>query len=97
MPRLQKLRNALGKLRKEGLHSAALQVDDAWISTIHGMCSRILKIHALDLGLDPEFEIINDMTRNQLVNISIEEVLRELLKMKAMLSFSQPMQGTEMH
>ena len=65
-------------LEKEGLHSAALQVDDAWISTIHGMCSRILQIHALDLGLDPEFEIINDMTRNQLVNISIEEVLREL-------------------
>lgn len=65
-------------LEKEGLHSAALQVDDAWISTIHGMCSRILKIHALDLGLDPEFEIINDMTRNQLVNISIEEVLIEL-------------------
>ena len=65
-------------LEKEGLHSAALQVDDAWISTIHGMCSRILKIHALDLGLDPEFEIINDMNRNQLVNISIEEVLREL-------------------
>ena len=31
-------------LEKEGLHSAALQVDDAWISTIHGMCSRILKI-----------------------------------------------------
>ena len=65
-------------LEKEGLHSAALQVDDAWISTIHGMCSRILKIHALDLNLDPEFEIINDMIRNQLVNISIEEVLREL-------------------
>ena len=65
-------------LEKEGLHSAALQVDDAWISTIHGMCSRILKIHALDLGLDPEFEIIDNMTRNQLVNISIEEVLREL-------------------
>ena len=65
-------------LEKEGLHSAALQVDDAWISTIHGMCSRILKIHALDLGLDPELQIIDDMTRNQLVNISIEEVLREL-------------------
>lgn len=65
-------------LEKEGLHSAALQVDDAWISTIHGMCSRILKIHALDLGLDPEFQIIDDMTRNQLVTISIEEVLREL-------------------
>ena len=74
-------------LEKEGLHSAALQVDDAWISTIHGMCSRILKIHALDLGLDPEFEIINDMTRNQLVNISIEEVLRELSQDKSYAEF----------
>lgn len=74
-------------LEKEGLHSAALQVDDAWISTIHGMCSRILKIHALDLGLDPEFEIIDDMTRNQLVNISIEEVLRELLQDESYAEF----------
>ena len=74
-------------LEKEGLHSAALQVDDAWISTIHGMCSRILKIHALDLGLDPEFEIIDDMTRNQLVNISIEEVLRELYQDESYAEF----------
>ena len=76
-----------GALEKEGLHSAALQVDDAWISTIHGMCSRILKIHALDLGLDPEFEIIDDMTRNQLVNLSIEEVLRELYQDESYAKF----------
>ena len=74
-------------LEKEGLHSAALQVDDAWISTIHGMCSRILKIHALDLGLDPEFQIIDDMTRNQLVTISIEEVLRELSQDERYIEF----------
>ena len=74
-------------LEKEGLHSAALQVDDAWISTIHGMCSRILKIHALDLGLDPEFEIIDDMTRNQLVNISIAEVLREIFQDESYAEF----------
>ncbi|MFC2765291.1 MAG: UvrD-helicase domain-containing protein, partial [Lancefieldella parvula] len=74
-------------LEKEGLHSAALQVDDAWISTIHGMCNRILKIHALDLGLDPEFQIIDDMTRNQLVTISIEEVLRELSQDERYIEF----------
>ncbi|WP_311396735.1 UvrD-helicase domain-containing protein [Lancefieldella parvula] len=74
-------------LEKEGLHNAALQVDDAWISTIHGMCSRILRIHALDLGLDPEFQIIDDMTRNQLVTISIEEVLRELSQDERYIEF----------
>ena len=82
-------------LEKEGLHSAALQVDDAWISTIHGMCSRILKIHALDLGLDPEFEIIDDMTRNQLVNISIEEVLRELSQDESYAEFLSTYAGNK--
>lgn len=82
-------------LEKEGLHSAALQVDDAWISTIHGMCSRILKIHALDLGLDPEFQIIDDMTRNQLVNISIEEVLRELSQDERYVEFLSTYAGKQ--
>ena len=50
-----------GALRSQGLAEAALQVDSAWISTIHGMCSRILHDHALDLGLDPEFKLVADV------------------------------------
>ena len=30
-------------LAAEGMAAQALKVDDAWISTIHGMCSRILR------------------------------------------------------
>ncbi|WP_270299809.1 UvrD-helicase domain-containing protein, partial [Eggerthella sinensis] len=45
-------------LRAEGLGAEALRVDGAWISTIHGMCARILRAHALDLGLDPAFGIM---------------------------------------
>ena len=41
-------------LIEEGMDEEALTVDDAWISTIHGMCSRILRAHALELGIDPE-------------------------------------------
>ena len=40
-------------LIEEGMDEEALTVDDAWISTIHGMCSRILRAHALELGIDP--------------------------------------------
>lgn len=47
-------------LRESGLADQALKVDSAWISTIHGMCSRILKRHALDLGIDPEFRIATE-------------------------------------
>ncbi len=51
-------------LRENGLDEQALTVDDAWISTIHGMCSRILRRHALDLGIDPEFKMLPDNLRD---------------------------------
>ena len=35
-------------LRAAGMREPSLQVDSAWISTIHGMCTRILKRHAFD-------------------------------------------------
>lgn len=49
-----------GALIAEGMDEAALTVDDAWISTIHGMCSRLLRAHALELGLDPAFSVVED-------------------------------------
>lgn len=63
-------------LKKEGLTQAALEVDGAWISTIHGMCGRILRAHALALGIDPEFTMLDSVAQTQLMNTAIEEVLR---------------------
>lgn len=61
-------------LLKEGMEAEAAKVDSAWISTIHGMCSRIIRAHALDLGLDPSFgvaEYAEDLKRS-----AVEHVLR---------------------
>lgn len=49
-----------GALRAAGMDEAARSVDNAWISTIHGMCSRILRAHALELGIDPDFSVVTD-------------------------------------
>lgn len=57
----------------EGMERAALSVDDAWISTIHGMCSRILRAHALELGIDPEFSVLEDP--GDLMDLAMERVL----------------------
>ncbi|MEG0323828.1 MAG: UvrD-helicase domain-containing protein, partial [Raoultibacter sp.] len=62
-------------LRSRGLFDAALKVDSAWISTIHGMCSRILRSHALELGLDPEFSVIDDKDRRELLDAALNEVI----------------------
>ena len=57
----------------EGMDEEALTVDDAWISTIHGMCSRILRAHALELGIDPEFTVLTDT--DELMDQAVEHVL----------------------
>lgn len=62
-------------LRKEGLFGEALKVDAAWISTIHGMCARILRTHALELGIDPGFSVLNEGQSRDLIAESINEVL----------------------
>ena len=57
----------------EGMDEEALTVADAWISTIHGMCSRILRAHALELGIDPEFTVLTDT--DELMDQAVEHVL----------------------
>ena len=62
-------------LAAEGMAAQALKVDDAWISTIHGMCSRILRMHATELGIDPAFSVLDEATAADLFNAAVEEVL----------------------
>ena len=64
-----------GALRASGMTEQALKTDEAWISTIHGMCSRILRAHALELGLDPAFKVADEATVKTLLDASLEEVL----------------------
>nr|WP_272897940.1 UvrD-helicase domain-containing protein [Adlercreutzia mucosicola] len=64
-----------GLLIEEGLEEEALSVDDAWVSTIHGMAARILREHALEVGLDPAFEVIGEVEADELLAEAIEEVV----------------------
>ena len=63
-------------LKSRGLTEQALLVDTAWISTIHGMCARILRENALELGIDPAFEVVADERREAFLGEAIEEVFQ---------------------
>ena len=63
------------ELRAVGLVEQSLKADDAWISTIHGMCARILRSHALELDLDPKFKMADEGKLRRLRNEAIDEVL----------------------
>ena len=60
------------------LREQSLRVDGAWISTIHGMCSRILHRHAIELGIDPEFEVCDGSVADALLAQALDEVMSEV-------------------
>ena len=47
-------------LQDRGRHDLARRLDGAWISTIHGFCSRLLRAHPFPVGLDPRFHELAD-------------------------------------
>jgi ATP-dependent helicase/nuclease subunit A len=61
-------RKAAGELRARiraalharGRHDLARRLDGAWISTIHGFCSRLLRAHPFPVGIDPRFRELDD-------------------------------------
>lgn len=50
-------------------------MDAAWISTIHGMCARILRAHALEVGVDPSFAVLDEAAARPLLDAAVNEVL----------------------
>lgn len=67
---------------KEGKTEEALAVSDAWICTIHKMCERILRASALEIGLDPEFRIIEEQDQQYFRYRASSEVLQRALAQK---------------
>lgn len=62
-------------LRAQGMADEALKVDDAWISTIHGMCSRILRTHAVELGIDPAFSVLDPAHADDMLRAAVQQAL----------------------
>lgn len=57
----------------------ARRIGDAWISTIHGMCARILRQHAFEAGLDPDFAILDEVGASALASSVFEHTVSRLV------------------
>ena len=51
-------------------------VENAYISTIHGFCARLLRENPFEAGIDPDFVVIDDINRL----IMMEEIFDEILE-----------------
>ncbi len=67
------------ELLARGQRRLAQDTESAWISTIHGLCTRILRTHAVAAGLDPRFVILDGAETRALREAAFDAALAGLL------------------
>lgn len=64
------------ELRARHLDEESLQIDAAWISTIHAMCRRILHTHAFEAGVDPGADLLTEDETAALSALALDQLLK---------------------
>jgi len=62
------------ELNRHHLIAERRQVETAYISTIHGFCSRLLQENPFEAGVDPEFRVLDEKQSRQLLRQAFEQV-----------------------
>jgi ATP-dependent helicase/nuclease subunit A len=62
-----------------GERERARESEGAWISTIHGFCSRVLRSHALSAGIDPDYRVLDGVEAERLALLAFDRALEEFL------------------
>ena len=62
-----------------GRRDAARATEAAWVSTIHGFCTRLLRAHAIAAGLDPSFTVLDEAAARPLHDRAWDDALARLL------------------
>src|SRR5437868_13148513 len=59
-------------LTESGLQEQRRELETAYISTIHGCCSRLLKENPFEAGVDPEFTVLDETEAARLLHAAFE-------------------------
>ncbi len=65
-------------LDEGGRRGLAEDVEFAPISTIHGFCARLLRLHAIDAGVDPAFRVLDEAEARLLREDATRRALEEI-------------------
>ena len=59
----------------EGQPELILQIQRAYVSTVHGFCTRLLRENAILAGVDPRFRVLNEQEEFALERRSVDDAL----------------------
>ena len=84
------------ELTRLGLTEERRQVETAYISTIHGFCSRLLQENPFEVGIDPHFTVLEEPQARRLLRQTVETVVAHALRggrSRRSPSWSPPFRG----
>jgi ATP-dependent helicase/nuclease subunit A len=67
------------RLLELGRRENARAAESAWVSTIHALCARILRAHALNAGIDPAFRVLDELEAERLAADAFDGALEEFM------------------
>lgn len=59
------------------LFEARREIENAYIGTIHAFCSRVLKEHPIEAGIDPNLQVIQEAEANLLMEKALDHLIEE--------------------
>jgi len=62
-----------------GRREDARAAESAWVSTIHGLCARLLRAHALSAGIDPAFRVLDELEAERIAADAFDGALEEFM------------------
>ena len=65
------------RLERPGLEEQQRRLERAHISTIHGFCARLLREYAIEAGVDPRFQVLDEIRATVLKQATLDGVLEE--------------------
>src|SRR3954467_12540108 len=72
-----------GRLRRRfldlGERELAREAEAAWVSTIHGFCSRVLRANPLPAGIDPEYRVLTEADSARLSIDAFDRALEDFV------------------
>jgi ATP-dependent exoDNAse (exonuclease V) beta subunit len=82
------------RLRELGAVDEARATEGAFISTIHGFCARVLRTHALAAGIDPRFEVLDELETGRLADAAFDAAISDLQDTELIASYGAgPLRG----
>lgn len=64
---------AAGEMEDRVIQLLPIATHDLWVSTFHSFCERILRQYALEIGLNPDFELFDEVRQWQLIYKNLDK------------------------